>query len=355
MPWLTEYNHPGLKLPPITILRINHRPFRDKRITTHVALTARAFGANEILVDSRDEDLEKTIETVSNNFGGDFRIRTGINWKNHLKKFDGIKVHPTMYGIPVEECINEIRSEVENKSLVIIVGASKVPPDAYADSSFNVSVTNQPISEVSALAIFLDRLMMGKELNLDFHGNMSIEPSRRGKTVRYVPSLEQCLKILKEQGADARIIEHSKQVSELAAKIAKQSHANLSLVIAGALLHDIGRTKTNGIDHAVAGSVILDELRIDKRIVRIVERHTGAGITLEESVNLGLPEKDYTPVTLEEKIVAHADNLVSGNSVVPLSVTVSRYREKGLVKQAERIESLHKELSDICGIDISDL
>ena len=190
----------------ITILRINHRPFRDKRITTHVALTARAFGANEILVDNRDEDLEKTIETVSANFGGDFRIRTGINWKTQLKKFDGIKVHLTMYGIPVEECVNEIRNEAEDKNLVIIVGASKVPPDAYADSSYNVSVTNQPISEVSALAIFLDRLLKGRELSMSFQGNMSIEPSRSGKTVRYVPSMEQCVKILKEQGADARII-----------------------------------------------------------------------------------------------------------------------------------------------------
>ena len=320
-----------------------------------MALTARAFGANEILVDNRDEDLEKTIETVSANFGGDFRIRTGINWKTQLKKFDGIKVHLTMYGIPVEECVNEIRNEAEDKNLVIIVGASKVPPDAYADSSYNVSVTNQPISEVSALAIFLDRLLKGRELSMSFQGNMSIEPSRSGKTVRCVPSMEQCLKILKEQGADARIIEHSMQVFEIAAKIAKRSHANMSLVIAGALLHDIGRTTTNGIDHAVAGSAILDKLRIDRRIVRIVERHTGAGITLEESVNLGLPEKDYTPVTLEEKIVAQADNLVSGNSVVPLAITVGRYREKGLEKQAERIELLHKELSDICGVDISDL
>ena len=180
------------KLTRITVLRIGHRPFRDKRITTHVALTARAFGASEILIDEKDEQLEETLKKVVGNFGGDFDISSGVNWKKALKSFKGIRVHLTMYGIPVDEAVPKIREDAADKDIMIVVGAEKVPFDAYETSDYNVSVTNQPISEVSALSTFLDRFFEGKELNARYGSKFTVVPSGRGKIVDVLPDEEEC-------------------------------------------------------------------------------------------------------------------------------------------------------------------
>ncbi len=336
----------------ITILRINHRPFRDKRITTHVALTGRAFGATSILVDSEDEELESTINKVSKNFGGNFSIRTGVNWRKELKKAGTTVVHLTMYGEPVEKAMPGIIEDSGDRDLMIVVGASKVPGDIYAESSFNVSVTNQPISEVSALAIFLDRYHQGRELQNDFEGRLKIMPSDRGKNVEVFPDDDECINILKDNGADERMLNHVTAVRGLAVLLAEKCGANKKLVSAGAYLHDIGRTETQKIDHAYRGAEILRGLKIDRRIVSIVEHHTGAGISAEEAVLLGLPEKDYTPVTLEEKIVAHSDNLFASGRRTTLGEVVEKYRKNGLEDAAEKIVALHTDLSRIAGEDL---
>lgn len=158
----------------VTVLRINHRPTRDKRITTHVALTARAFGASTILVDQRDEELEDTIRDTVYRFGGDFRIESGVDPHRVMREFSGVKVHLTMYGIPVDQAVGRIREAAggDRGVLVVVGGASKVPREYYEASDFNVAVTNQPISEVSALAIFLDRLFEGREMNAEFEARM---------------------------------------------------------------------------------------------------------------------------------------------------------------------------------------
>ncbi|EQD66228.1 tRNA 2'-O-methylase, partial [mine drainage metagenome] len=65
----------------ITVLRIGHRPARDKRITTHVALTARAFGASAIVIDLHDEELERNVRSVTDRFGGSFHVSSGVNWR----------------------------------------------------------------------------------------------------------------------------------------------------------------------------------------------------------------------------------------------------------------------------------
>lgn len=339
----------------ITILRINHRPFRDKRITTHVALTGRAFGADRILIDSEDAELEETLNKVSTNFGGTFEIETGVNWKNFLSRSDAVKVHLTMYGIPVDDAIGGIREEARAKEIIVVVGASKVPPEVYANSSYNVSVTNQPISEVSALAIFLDRLFEGRELGRKFDGKINVLPAKKGKKIAYIPSDEECIRILKENSADDRIVNHCKAVNDLSMKIARKCNANTRLVSAGSLLHDIGRTRAQGIDHATKGAQILRDLNIDERVTLIVERHTGAGIPAVEAKKLGLPDRDFVPQTLEEKIVAHADNLFSDNRRIKLGESLQNYERKGLQEAAKRIEKLHEELSTILGVDIDDI
>ena len=164
----------------ITVLRIGHRIGRDKRITSHVALVARAFGADKIYVDKTDKKIEETIRLTCNRFGGNFEIKTGIDKKKILKEHNGIIVHLTMYGEKLEKSIKKIGKK---KNLLIVVGAEKVPPYVYEMADFNVSVGNQPHSEVAALAIFLDRYSGGLWQNKKFNGKLEIFPSNKGKKV----------------------------------------------------------------------------------------------------------------------------------------------------------------------------
>jgi tRNA (cytidine56-2'-O)-methyltransferase len=164
----------------ITVLRIGHRLGRDKRITTHVALVARAFGANKILVDTVDKKIMETISSTCTRFGGNFEIETGVDTKKILKQWNGVIVHLTMYGEQVENSIKKIDKK---KDLLIVVGAEKVPPFVYEMADFNIAVGNQPHSEVAALAIFLDRYNKGSWQRKKFEGKIEILPSHKGKKV----------------------------------------------------------------------------------------------------------------------------------------------------------------------------
>ncbi len=163
----------------IVVLRLGHRPDRDKRVTTHVALTARALGADEVWVSTQDAELERTVKGVVDRFGGKFRIKTGLDWRKAIRGWKGEVVHLTMYGERLSKAIPEIRS----KNIMVVVGAEKVPREVYDLSDWNVSVGNQPHSEVAALAIFLDRYTGGKALEKNFRGRLRIVPNPRGKTV----------------------------------------------------------------------------------------------------------------------------------------------------------------------------
>ena len=170
-----------------------------------------------------------------------------------------------------------------------------------------------------------------------------------------IPSPGQCLQLLKDAGCSEDVIRHCKTVRKIAVKIAKKAHANIQLVEAGALLHDIGRSKTQGIMHGVEGAKIAANLGLPPKLILIIEKHLGAGIPLDEAVALGLPPKDYTPVTLEEKIVAHADNLIENDQKHPIEQEVEKALMKGQLKHAERLMQLHRELSKLCGMDLDDL
>ncbi|MDY0292997.1 MAG: tRNA (cytidine(56)-2'-O)-methyltransferase [Candidatus Methanomethylophilaceae archaeon] len=164
----------------IWIMRIGHRPQRDKRVTTHVALSARALGAKGIYVDTKDEVLESNIRSVVDRFGGDYTIETGVRWQKAVKEFEGSVVHLTMYGQRVDEALPGIPKDSD---IMVVVGAEKVPPEVYQQADFNISVGNQPHSEIAALAIFLDRFTEGRALYSDRHGKMTVIPNSRGKTV----------------------------------------------------------------------------------------------------------------------------------------------------------------------------
>ena len=163
----------------ITVLRIGHRPERDKRITTHIALTARAFGANEILVDFLDKELEKNFNSTCQRWGGDLKIRTGVKWREELKNWKGQIVHLTMYGETLEKALEEINA---SQDIMIVVGAEKVPREVYEQASINVGIGNQPHSEVAALGVFLHSLFEGEMPDFN-DGQMKIIPNPRGKTV----------------------------------------------------------------------------------------------------------------------------------------------------------------------------
>jgi tRNA (cytidine56-2'-O)-methyltransferase len=164
----------------ITVLRLGHRPDRDKRITTHVALVARAFGADRVLISNKDEGIESTLRDVCRRFGGDIHIETGVSWRPVLKSWEGTSVHLTMYGEHIGDCLDRIPKD---RDLLIVVGSEKVPREVYDLVDFNVAVGNQPHSEVSALAVFLDRYLGGEGLRRQFEGKVVIEPNPRGKTV----------------------------------------------------------------------------------------------------------------------------------------------------------------------------
>jgi tRNA (cytidine56-2'-O)-methyltransferase len=168
----------------LVVLRLGHRRVRDARVTTHVCLTARAMGASAVWVDEQDAALERAVTGVVSRFGGPFEVRTGVGWRKALREFPGVKVHLTMYGLPLDEALPEIRAHARGRDLMVIVGASKVPGEVFGLSDFNVAVGSQPHSEVAALALALDRLSGGAWARTKFKGaRVAVRPQARGKKV----------------------------------------------------------------------------------------------------------------------------------------------------------------------------
>ena len=170
----------------VYVLRLGHRPQRDKRVTTHVALVARAFGANGfILAGSCSEAVERSLRRVIECWGGEMHYECGVPAKAYVRGWresGGEVIHLTMYGVPVERVIDEIRSSPRPK--LIIVGAEKVEWFFYENADYNVAVTSEPHSEIAALAVFLDRLYRGRELLYNpSRPGKRIVPSARGKRV----------------------------------------------------------------------------------------------------------------------------------------------------------------------------
>ena len=281
----------------IKVYRYGHRPMRDKRVTTHVALTARAFGASGIIVDTGDEQLERSISKVVNDFGGDFSIETGVSLFKFLKNSKNMNlIHLTMYGIPIDQSMEKIDEIMSSgKNLVIFVGAEKVPGNVYAESSLNVSVTSQPISEISALAILLDRIMHGKEFSLKFPGKLRVVPMEKGKKVEFIPDRPRCLEILREKRLPPESFERAVEIESMSMKIATGIDCDINLVTACSMLlplveNDYENIKSlNEVSKTVADSVI--------RIVNALSH--------EDSGNV--------PLSTEEKIVVYSALRSPGN------------------------------------------
>ncbi len=161
-------------MPLCEVLRIGHRPERDKRITTHVALTARAFGASKIYLSSPDSRVVKSVEDVVDKFGGGFSIESTSNPKKVVSSSSLLTVHLTMFGLPLDKKIEDIKSE--EKDILFIVGAEKVPAWVFEFSDYNIAIGNQPHSEVAALAIAMNKIYPSC-YNVEFNGRLSVIPS----------------------------------------------------------------------------------------------------------------------------------------------------------------------------------
>lgn len=165
-------------------LRLDHRPQRDMRISTHIALVARAFGMDGIFFGGvSDKKLCERVNKVTANFGGVFLIKTGCEWKKVIKDWllqGGEVIHLTMYGLPLPRVIEKIRNSPKDK--LIVVGGPKVPREIYSIATYNVSITNQPHSEIAALAVFLNSYYKEQEFNFEFkNAKIKIIPCKNGK------------------------------------------------------------------------------------------------------------------------------------------------------------------------------
>jgi tRNA (cytidine56-2'-O)-methyltransferase len=174
----------------IVVLRWGHRPQRDARLTSHVALAARALGASSfILSDIEDQRIKETVDKISKSWGGEFDFEMGTPWKKVVKNWreqGGIIVHLTAYGENIESSDVMDRIRKISDDIMIIIGSQKVPNEFYYSetSDFNVAIGNQPHSECSSLAVFLDRLFKGKELEKKFeNAKIRIIPQQKGKKI----------------------------------------------------------------------------------------------------------------------------------------------------------------------------
>ncbi|EMA22881.1 MULTISPECIES: tRNA (cytidine(56)-2'-O)-methyltransferase [Haloarcula] len=170
--------------PQVTVLRLGHRPGRDERMTTHVGLTARALGADKVVLANAARNQADTVIDITDRFGGPFDVASTEEPKRLIRDFEGRVVHLTMYGEPVQDIEDEVREAHAEDPLLVVVGAEKVPFEVYEHADWNVGVTNQPHSEVASLAVFLDRLFEGRELDREWENpERVVVPQETGKRV----------------------------------------------------------------------------------------------------------------------------------------------------------------------------
>ena len=169
----------------IEVVRIGQRLVRDDRVTTHVALVSRAFGAERIFMTEINPEIKYTVGKINDTWGGNFEIEFIDSWKPIVKKKkeEGFKIiHLSMYGEKINDAQEAIRKE---ENLLIVVGAEKVPREIYELADYNVGVGSQPHSEISALAILLDRIQGGQQFEKEFpNAKRKIIPTKTGKNVQ---------------------------------------------------------------------------------------------------------------------------------------------------------------------------
>lgn len=169
-----------------------------------------------------------------------------------------------------------------------------------------------------------------------------------------LPNREQALELLRKNNCPPNVIDHCTAVADLAVETAEKLKSkglkvNVELVEAGAILHDLGRSKCHTVDHAVVGGQIAQSLGLPEPVVKIIKRHVGAGISDKEAQALGWPKDTYTPKTLEEKIVAYADKLIDRSKVTPIEAEIEKLQKEDKLEAAERVRKLNDEITSLLG------
>jgi uncharacterized protein len=169
-----------------------------------------------------------------------------------------------------------------------------------------------------------------------------------------LPSREQAIELLRKNNCPPQVIRHCVAVAELAVETAKKLQEkgytiDVELVEAGALLHDLGRSKTHTVDHAIVGAQIAQSIGLPDLVIRIIKRHVGAGITPKEAKELGWPKDIYTPQALEEKVVSYADKLINHSKRIPVEVEIELLQKENKCEAAERVRKLHEEITCLLG------
>ena len=176
---------------PVVVLRLGHRPGRDERMTTHVGLTARALGADGVVLAGDGASRAPTIEDITDRFGGPFDVETTESPRGYIRNWEGAVAHLTMYGLPLQDVEVDLKETHRSEPLLLVVGAEKVPFDVYEEADWNVAVTNQPHSEVASLAVCLDRLFEGRELDREWvDADRVVRPQETGKRVEAIDATD---------------------------------------------------------------------------------------------------------------------------------------------------------------------
>ena len=176
-----------------------------------------------------------------------------------------------------------------------------------------------------------------------------------GKKEEIIPDREFALDLLRRLKIPLSVRRHSEKVADKALEIADKitrTNVDKNLIEIGALLHDVGRTKTHGFRHALIGGKILRERGFSINLARICETHILGGLDKEDAKRFGLPEKDYLPKTLEEKIICLADKQMAGTREVTIKERFDRWfqkygRSRILLKSKKRIEQIQQEIESL--------
>jgi len=169
-----------------------------------------------------------------------------------------------------------------------------------------------------------------------------------------LPSREQALQLLRKNKCSEKVINHCKAVTELALEISNMLKdrglkIDFALVEIGSLLHDIGRSKTHTVHHAVVGAEIAKSAGLPDSVVSIIKRHVGGGIAAGEAKKLGWPKDVYVPITLEEKVVSYADKLIENSKRAPIDITIAKLSGEKQYEAAERVQKLYEEITGLIG------
>jgi len=172
--------------PAVAVCRLSHRPGRDDRMTTHVGLTGRALGADRLYLPANASGPAETVRDITDRFGGPYEVQVTDSPKAVLTDWDGVVVHLTMYGERIQDVQDDLRAahQEDHQPVLVAVGGEKVGFDVYEAADYNVAVTNQPHSEVAGLAVCLDRLFDGRELEREWvDADRAVVPTETGKRV----------------------------------------------------------------------------------------------------------------------------------------------------------------------------